>query len=66
MTRRGSLVAIALRGIDRADTDALMKCLFTETVEIIEVAAVGERDDCHGTAEKRYVWPEGGYVIGRF
>ncbi|KAE9397231.1 beta and beta-prime subunits of DNA dependent RNA-polymerase [Gymnopus androsaceus JB14] len=50
MTHRGSLMAITRHGINRADTGALMRCSFEETVEILmEAAAVGEKDDCHGS-----------------
>lgn len=52
MTHRGFLMAITRHGINRADTGALMRCSFEETVEILmEAAAVGEKDDCHGIAE---------------
>ena len=52
MTQRGSLMAITRHGINRADTGALMRCSFEETVEILmDAAAVGEKDDCHGIAE---------------
>ena len=52
MTHRGNLMAITRHGINRADTGALMRCSFEETVEILmEAAAVGEKDDCHGIAE---------------
>ncbi|KIJ98272.1 hypothetical protein K443DRAFT_680910 [Laccaria amethystina LaAM-08-1] len=52
MTHRGTLMAITRHGINRADTGALMRCSFEETVEILmEAAAVGEKDDCHGVAE---------------
>jgi DNA-directed RNA polymerase II subunit RPB1 len=52
MTQRGSLMAITRHGINRSDTGALMRSSFEETVEILmEAAAVGERDDCHGVAE---------------
>ncbi len=52
MTQRGSLMAITRHGINRTDTGALMRSSFEETVEILmEAAAVGERDDCHGIAE---------------
>ncbi|KAI0063081.1 beta and beta-prime subunits of DNA dependent RNA-polymerase [Artomyces pyxidatus] len=52
MTHRGLLMAITRHGINRADTGALMRSSFEETVEILmEAAAVGERDDCHGIAE---------------
>ncbi|KAJ7167370.1 beta and beta-prime subunits of DNA dependent RNA-polymerase [Mycena crocata] len=48
----GTLMAITRHGINRADTGALMRCSFEETVEILmEAAAVGEKDDCHGVAE---------------
>ncbi|KXN93013.1 DNA-directed RNA polymerase II subunit rpb1 [Leucoagaricus sp. SymC.cos] len=49
MTHCGTLIAITHHGINRADTGALMRCSFQETVEILmEVAVVGEKDDCHG------------------
>lgn len=52
MTHRGTLMAITRHGINRADTGALMRCSFEETVEILmEAAAIGEKDDCHGVAE---------------
>ncbi|KII94419.1 hypothetical protein PLICRDRAFT_36689 [Plicaturopsis crispa FD-325 SS-3] len=52
MTHRGTLMAITRHGINRTDTGALMRCSFEETVEILmEAAAVGEKDDCHGVAE---------------
>ncbi|KAI0311763.1 beta and beta-prime subunits of DNA dependent RNA-polymerase [Amylostereum chailletii] len=52
MTHRGSLMAITRHGINRADTGALMRSSFEETVEILmEAAAVGERDDCHAIVE---------------
>ncbi len=52
MTNRGQLMAITRHGINRADTGALMRCSFEETVEILmEAAAVGEKDDCYGVAE---------------
>jgi len=52
MTHRGTLMAITRHGINRADTAALMRCSFEETVEILmEAVAVGEKDDCHGIAE---------------
>ncbi|EJD55108.1 beta and beta-prime subunits of DNA dependent RNA-polymerase [Auricularia subglabra TFB-10046 SS5] len=52
MTCRGSIMAITRHGINRADTGALMRCSFEETVEILmDAAAIGEKDDCHGIAE---------------
>jgi len=52
MTHRGTLMSITRHGINRADTGALMRCSFEETVEILmKAAAVGEKDDCHGVAE---------------
>ncbi|CAG8480442.1 9889_t:CDS:2 [Paraglomus brasilianum] len=52
MTSRGHLMAITRHGINRAETGALMRCSFEETVEILmEAAAVGEVDDCKGVAE---------------
>ncbi|KAG8696619.1 DNA-directed RNA polymerase II subunit rpb1, partial [Ceratobasidium sp. 395] len=52
MTNRGTLMAITPHAINRADTGALMRCSFEETVKILmEAAAVGEKDDCYGIAE---------------
>ena len=52
MTQRGTLMTITRHSINRADTGALMRCSFKETVEILmEAAAVGEKDDCHDIAE---------------
>jgi DNA-directed RNA polymerase II subunit RPB1 len=52
MTSRGYLMAVSRHGINRADTGALMRCSFEETVEILlEAAAVGEIDDCRGISE---------------
>lgn len=52
MTARGSLMAVTRHGINRADTGALMRCSFEETVEILfEAAASGELDDCRGVSE---------------
>ncbi|KAF2401841.1 putative DNA-dependent RNA polymerase II largest subunit [Trichodelitschia bisporula] len=52
MTSRGFLMAVTRHGINRADTGALMRCSFEETVEILlEAAAVGEIDDCRGISE---------------
>ncbi len=52
MTARGHLMAITRHGINRADTGALMRCSFEETVEILlEAAACGELDDCRGVSE---------------
>ena len=52
MTNKGVLMAITRHGINRADTGALMRCSFEETVEILmEAAAMGEKDDCRGIAE---------------
>ena len=52
MTNRGSLMAITRHGINKADTGALMRCSFEETVEILmEAASTGEKDDCKGVAE---------------
>lgn len=45
-------MAVTRHGINRADTGALMRCSFEETVEILlEAAAVGELDDCRGVSE---------------
>jgi DNA-directed RNA polymerase II subunit RPB1 len=52
MTNRGQLMAITRHGINRADTGALMRCSFEETVEILmDAAAQGELDECNGVAE---------------
>lgn len=52
MTSRGHLMAITRHGINRADTGALMRCSFEETVEILlEAAATAELDDCRGVSE---------------
>ncbi|KAI9848280.1 MAG: DNA-directed RNA polymerase II subunit RPB1 [Sclerophora amabilis] len=52
MTSRGHLMAITRHGINRADTGALMRCSFEETVEILlDAAACGELDDCRGVSE---------------
>ena len=52
MTYRGGIAAVTRHGINRADTGALMRCSFEETVEILlEAAAVGELDDCRGISE---------------
>ncbi|CUM65511.1 DNA-directed RNA polymerase II subunit RPB1 [Priceomyces carsonii] len=52
MTSRGHLMAITRHGINRADTGALMRCSFEETVEILlEAGAAAELDDCHGISE---------------
>lgn len=52
MTNRGHLMAITRHGINRADTGALMRCSFEETVEILmDAAASGELDDCKGVSE---------------
>jgi DNA-directed RNA polymerase II subunit RPB1 len=52
MCYRGSLAAVTRHGINRADTGALMRCSFEETVEILlEAAATGELDDCRGISE---------------
>jgi DNA-directed RNA polymerase II subunit RPB1 len=52
MTFRGHLMAITRHGINRADTGALMRASFEETVEILmDAAATGETDDCRGVSE---------------
>ena len=52
MTYRGIISAVTRHGINRADTGALMRCSFEETVEILlEAAATGELDDCRGISE---------------
>lgn len=49
MTQKGSLMAITRHGINRADTSALLRCSFEETVEILlEAAGTGEVDLCKG------------------
>lgn len=52
MTVRGYIMAVTRHGINRADTGALMRCSFEETVEILlDAASTGELDDCHGISE---------------
>ncbi|KAI9504039.1 hypothetical protein BX070DRAFT_234093 [Coemansia spiralis] len=52
MTARGMLTAITRHGINRAETGALMRCTFEETVEMLmDAAAIGSVDDCRGVAE---------------
>lgn len=52
MTSRGHLMAITRHGINRADTGALMRCSFEETVEILlEAGSSAELDDCRGISE---------------
>ncbi|GAB7355155.1 hypothetical protein MBLNU459_g5725t2 [Dothideomycetes sp. NU459] len=52
MTARGNLMAVTRHGINRADTGALMRCSFEETVEILfDAASSGELDDCRGVSE---------------
>ncbi|KAI1965369.1 DNA-directed RNA polymerase II core subunit rpo21 [Ophidiomyces ophidiicola] len=52
MTSRGFLMAVTRHGINRADTGALMRCSFEETVEILlDAAAFAELDDCRGVSE---------------
>ncbi|KAI9855877.1 MAG: DNA-directed RNA polymerase II subunit rpb1 [Vezdaea acicularis] len=52
MTWRGSLAPINRHGINRAETGALMRCSFEETVEVLlEAAGSGELDDCRGVSE---------------
>ncbi|KEZ42345.1 DNA-directed RNA polymerase II subunit rpb1 [Scedosporium apiospermum] len=52
MSYRGSISAVTRHGINRADTGALMRCSFEETVEILlEAASSGELDDCRGISE---------------
>ncbi|KAJ1965570.1 DNA-directed RNA polymerase II core subunit rpo21 [Dipsacomyces acuminosporus] len=52
MTTRGILTAITRHGINRAETGALMRCTFEETVEILmDAASIGAVDDCRGVAE---------------
>ncbi|KAF2716271.1 beta and beta-prime subunits of DNA dependent RNA-polymerase [Polychaeton citri CBS 116435] len=52
MTARGTLMAVTRHGINRADTGALMRCSFEETVEILfDAASSGELDDCRGVSE---------------
>lgn len=52
MTSRGHIMAISRHGINRADTGALMRSSFEETVEILlDAAASAELDDCRGISE---------------
>jgi DNA-directed RNA polymerase II subunit RPB1 len=52
MTSRGYMMAITRHGINKAETGALMRCSFEETVDILlEAASVGELDDCRGISE---------------
>ena len=52
MTKNGYLMAITRHGINRAETSALMRSSFEETVEILmEAAAVAELDECRGVSE---------------
>ncbi|KAF2859324.1 putative DNA-dependent RNA polymerase II largest subunit [Piedraia hortae CBS 480.64] len=52
MCARGTLMAVTRHGINRADTGALMRCSFEETVEILfDAAGTGELDDCRGVSE---------------
>ena len=52
MTARGYPFPITRHGINKADTGALMRASFEETVEILlEAAAFGELDDCRGVSE---------------
>ena len=52
MTSRGHLMGITRHGINRADTGALMRSSFEETVEIlVDAAGSGEVDDCRGVSE---------------
>lgn len=52
MTSRGHIMAITRHGINRAETGALMRSSFEETVEILmDAAAAGETDDCRGVSE---------------
>jgi DNA-directed RNA polymerase II subunit RPB1 len=52
MTSRGYVMAVTRHGINKSDTGALMRCSFEQTVEILlEAAAAGELDDCHGVSE---------------
>ncbi|KAG1741776.1 uncharacterized protein EDB91DRAFT_1279842 [Suillus paluster] len=48
-THRGSLMAITRHGINCADTGALMRCSFEETVDIL-------KDDCHGGIAKNIMF----------
>lgn len=52
MCARGTLMAVTRHGINRADTGALARCSFEETVEILfDAASSGELDDCRGVSE---------------
>ncbi|AGO11854.1 AaceriADR086Cp [[Ashbya] aceris (nom. inval.)] len=52
MTSQGFLMSVTRHGFNRADTGALMRCSFEETVEILfEAGAAAELDDCSGVSE---------------
>ena len=52
MTSQGFLMSVTRHGFNRADTGALMRCSFEETVEILfEAGAAAELDDCRGVSE---------------
>ena len=52
MTTQGGLTSITRHGFNRAQTGALMRCSFEETVEILfEAGAAAELDDCRGVSE---------------
>ncbi|CAL9735755.1 DNA-directed RNA polymerase II subunit RPB1 [Monosporozyma servazzii] len=52
MTTQGGLTSITRHGFNRANTGALMRCSFEETVEILfEAGASAELDDCRGVSE---------------
>merc|ERR1712100_705559 len=52
MTYRGSLMSITRHGINRAQTGALMRCSFEETVDILlKAAAFSETDNLAGVSE---------------
>ena len=52
MTQRGYCIPITRFGINIAETGALMRCYFEETVEVLyDSAGFGELDDCRGVSE---------------
>ncbi|KAF2668452.1 RNA polymerase II largest subunit [Microthyrium microscopicum] len=52
MTSRGKVMPVTRHGINRAETGAIMRCSFEETVEILlDAANLGELDNCRGISE---------------
>ena len=67
MTHQGSLTVTTWHRINRTDTRTLMRCSFKGTVEtLMEAAAVGEKDDCHGIAENMIFGQVTPIVTGSF